>query len=126
MTSKDTQDEVRQIEHDLENLRRRNVTLDRSAHRMKVTFYVFLGLLVVLIAAAAVMGKIAPLVATVFALVVTCITAYAASNQRWIDRAMWVPWGILVIGMKRTEAMAVEDMVAERMARLAELKGERK
>jgi hypothetical protein len=48
-----------------------------------------------------------------------CQIESAYRHERWIDRACRY-------GIARNEAMLVEDMVAKRMARLAELKGERK
>jgi hypothetical protein len=48
-----------------------------------------------------------------------CQIESAYRHERWIDRACHY-------GIPRNEAMLVEDMVAKRMARLAELKGERK
>jgi hypothetical protein len=42
---------------------------------------------------------------------------------RWIDLVGWQPPGLLGINVKRSEAMAIEDMIAERTRRLAELRG---
>jgi Flp pilus assembly protein TadB len=119
MAVTDTQDEICQIESDLEKLRRRYVNLDRSGHRMKVTYFVFLAALLALVMAGAAVGNWFALAASAFVLVMACIMGYAYRHERWIDRACRY-------GIARNEAMLVEDMVAKRMARLAELKGERK
>jgi hypothetical protein len=127
MADEDTENEIRQIEHDLENLHRRYVALDRSAHRIKVSFYVFLAGLVVLAGAAAgaATGNLMVLVSSTAFLMFACAFAYASRHERWIDFASG-PWGWIGLAVRRVEAQAVEDMVTECMARLAELKGDPK
>ena len=122
MTSK-ADSEIAELERDLSNLHLRYLVLDRSAGRMKLTFYAFLVALVLLISAGTFVGNAAAAVASLVVLLSTCAFAYAFRSQRWIDIASG-PWG-WADNVRYIEAQAVEDMVAERMARLDQLKGKR-
>ncbi len=124
-TMTDRKADIRQIEHDLRNLQRRYAALDRSARRMKMRLHVFVATLVALIVAGVATGNGAALFVPTMLLVMTGGLAYACRHWRWIDLTTWTTLGILSVGIKRTEAEAVEDLVAERVARLARLKGTR-
>jgi di/tricarboxylate transporter len=123
MTSK-ADSEIAELERDLSNLHRRYVVLERSARRMKLTFYAFLVALVLLIVVSAVVSNTAAAVASLVVLLSTFALAYGLRSQRWIDIASG-PWG-LADHVRYIEAQAVEDMVTERMARLDQLKGKPK
>jgi hypothetical protein len=131
------QDEIRQIEQDLSNLERRYGSLEDAVKWLKLGF----GANVVALIGFAVLGVAignAGLVATTLALLVLCGLAalagpvsvsaglaWSGRGARWIDVVGWQPPGILGLGVKRSEAMAVEDMIADRRRRLAQLQARR-
>ncbi|HZJ11222.1 MAG TPA: hypothetical protein VFD26_01035 [Methyloceanibacter sp.] len=127
MDETERENEISQIEHDLGNLQRRYAILHRSARRMRISSYFLIVALVGFIVAGIVTGNLAALVAsTAFlmtAILSALVTLYVFPKVRWIDLAGWSPEGIWGVSIWRTEAMAVEDMVAERVERLASLKG---
>jgi hypothetical protein len=118
--------EIRQVEDDLRNLHRRYAHLERSARRLRISFYFLVVALAALIVGGAVMGNMAALVSSVALLIIVILIAWASAHAhpelRWIDYAGWWPEGIYPWTVKRSEAQAVEDMAAERMERLAQLK----
>lgn len=127
MTDADGDTEIRQLEDDLRNLQRRYAILELSGRRLRIMHYVLLAALAALALVSAVMGHLGPsALATavlVVAIVVDLASARAYPELRWIDQANWRDFGFYPWTVKRTEAQAVEDMVAERMERLARLKG---
>jgi hypothetical protein len=126
MKDADRENEIRRIEADLRNFQRRYANLDRSARRVRMSFYFLIAVLAAFIVAGAVMGHPAPLVASAMPLSIVILSAWAIARLypelRWIDYVGWSP-GYWRWAVKQTEAMAVEHMVAERLERLARLKG---
>ena len=123
MTDAERQTEIQQIEQDLRNLQRRYVHLDRAARQFRAGFYVLVTVLGVVIFVFALMGRLPAALFTTVLLVATILFIFACgrmySELRLID---WVG-GHMRWGVKRSEAQAVEGMVAERVERLKHLKG---
>ena len=114
--------EIAKIEHELEILRSRYAIF---AYWAKVVKWVCIGAAVViptlLILAAVTKDPIMALLiafAVGLPVLVTCLFA-AFSRFRWIDLVSPAPWGGL---WYKSEAMAIEAMIAEREARLAQLR----
>jgi hypothetical protein len=113
-------DEIAKIEHELEILRSRYSIFERWA---KITRWYVIGAAV--IASSALVGYAFfhdPLVgafAAVIVMIIGGLLCLARDNDiRWIDVVSWWPWGrIYNIGPK-SEAVAIETMIAEREARL--------
>jgi hypothetical protein len=119
--------EIRQLEQDLDNLQRRYAALGAAVRYLKCGFTLLVIALIALIIWAATIGN-GPLVAALFFLLMiaavlaylgplslTPFWAFGRSKPRWIDVVSW--WR----GAERSEAMAVEDMIADRKQRLAAL-----
>jgi hypothetical protein len=127
-------DEIAKIEHELDILRSRYAIFQRWA---KITKWFFIGLAVTISLAFVGYGVLHDaLVAVIVSVIVVLIGGgfYLTRNDtepRWIDMVSpppgWPrwhdgPWGrIFNIGPK-SEAAAIETMIAEREARLAEIK----
>jgi len=127
MTVAERDREIREIEHELTILKRRYANLDRTARWMRMAFYVLIIVLGELIVAGAVLGLPAfsvgvalPLIA---ALLIPWSVALSNPGMRWIDYVGGSSLGTWRVGIKQTEAMAVEHMVAEGLERLAALEG---
>jgi hypothetical protein len=120
--------EIRQLEQDLDNLRRRHAELDAAVRYLKIGFVLFVIALIALIiwaaaidngalaAALLVLLMIAAVLAYLGPLSMTPFWAFGGPEPRWIDVVSW--WR----GANRSEAMAVEDMIADRKQRLAALR----
>jgi hypothetical protein len=127
MNETERQAEIEKIEHELRLLQRRYANLERAAKRMRLMTYLlvlgFIGVFVAGVLSIDLLGG-----GIVLAFMVPAGLGFCAvwrrfdTGGRWIDSAS-VPFGWWGAGMKRTEAMGVEDMVAERMERLARLRG---
>ena len=120
-------DEISRIERDLENLERRYRALEDSARYLKLGFDAFVVGFIALALWGAFIGN-AGLLALAIALLALCgiialLGPFSVSpclrGARWIDVVGWEPPGVLGLSVKRSEAMAVEDMIAERRRRLA-------
>jgi hypothetical protein len=119
---------IRQLERDLDNLRRRYAALDTAVRYLKIGFVLFVIALIALIIWAAttrngalaagvfILFIIAAVLAYLGPLSMTPFWAFGGPEPRWIDVVSW--WR----GAKRREAMAVEDMIADRKQRLAALR----
>ena len=137
MYETERQKEIDKIERELEILQRRYANLDRAGKRMRVMTYAlsvgFVGILIVALLSLDLLwgGLIALsllLVGMPFWLV--WMRSRPSGTVRWIDHAGWFPGSGYIIpysadwfAVKRTEATAIEDMVAERVERLARLRG---
>ena len=113
--------EICEIEQDLKNLQRRYHHLERSARWTTITFYTFIGVLVLLALAASASGVGVLSMMIGFVIIGMCAVAYAMREQRLIDAISWIGWDWSRVPT-RSEAMAIEDMVAERVERLKHLK----
>jgi len=126
VTDAERQKEIQQLEQDLRNLQRRYAHLDRAARRFRAGFYVLVAVMGIVIFVFAVMGRLPAALFSAAALLATILFIFAYgrmfSELRLIDWVGWRP-GAIRWGVKRSEAEAVEEMVAERMERLARLKG---
>jgi hypothetical protein len=126
------QSEIQQLEHDLANLQRRYKALEQSVRILRFGFYGFIIIIIVLIGWAAVVvgnGDLAG--ALVIPIIILVIAAslgpralrpglmFLDRKPRWIDVVGWKPPGVVGVSVKRTEAMAIEDMIADRQRRLA-------
>ena len=123
----DGADEVARIALDLENLERRYGALEDSVRYLKLGFDAFVVGFVALALWGAFIGN-AGLVVLALALLALCalvalVGPFSMSpglrGARWIDVVGWAPPGMLGVSVKRSEAMAVEDMIAARRRRLA-------
>lgn len=120
--------EIRQLEQDLDNLRRRHAELDAAVRYLKVGFMLFVIALIALIIWAVTIDNGALAAALFILLMIAAVLAYLGPwsmtpfwafgrpEPRWIDVISW--WR----GANRSEAMAVEDMIADREQRLAALR----
>lgn len=126
VTDAERQKEIQQLEQDLRNLQRRYAHLDRAARRFRAGFYVLVAAMGIVIFVFAVMGRLPAALFSAAVLLATILFIFAYgrmfSELRLIDWVGWWP-GHVRWGVKRSEAEAVEDMVAERIERLARLKG---
>jgi hypothetical protein len=120
--------EIRQLEQDLDNLRRRHAELDAAVGYLKIGFVLFVVALIALIIWAATIDNGALAAALFILLMIAAALAYLGPRSmspfwafggpepRWIDVvSRWK-------GANRSEAMAVEDMIADRKQRLAALR----
>jgi len=90
---------------------------------MRATVYCAMAVLGVLVLISAVLGHLPAMLlfGGVFAWALFAVwTSRRAHPERWMDSALYAG---LAYGIRQTEREAVEDMVAERMERLARLKG---
>jgi hypothetical protein len=125
MDTTDREAEIREIERELQILQRRYANLDAAGRQLRAGFYIMIGLLITFMIVAAIMSHLPALLlwmgVLVFALLNIWATTRLFPDLRLIDWVGWWPgrprWGV-----KRSEAEAGEDMVAERMERLARLK----
>jgi hypothetical protein len=117
--------EIRQLEQDLDNLRRRYAALDTAVKYLKIGFVLLVIALIIwaattrngaLAAALFILFVIAAALAYLGPISLTPFWAFGGPEPRWIDVVSW--WK----GAKRSEAMAVEDMIADRKQRLAALR----
>jgi hypothetical protein len=108
----DGADETARIARDLENLERRYGALEDSVRYLKLGFDAFVVDFVALALWGVFIGN-AGLIVVALALL-ACLR-----GARWIDVVGWAPPGLLGVSVKRSEAMAIEDMIAERRRRLA-------
>lgn len=121
--------EILQLEQDLANLHRRYATLKQSVRLLQFGFralaLVAIGFLVV----AAILGNIGLAVAMILFLLGLVLLIgprmlFAHPEPGWIDVVSW-NWnrfGMFGSQPKRSEAMAIEDMIAERTRRLEALR----
>ena len=123
--------EIGRIEQDLENLERRYVALQGAVKWLKRGFGANVAALIAIAFWGGVAGK-AGLVALALALLALSGLAalvgpaslgvglaWSGRGARWIDVVGGRPLGILGLSVKRSEAMAIEDMIAQRRRRLA-------
>jgi hypothetical protein len=126
--------EIRRLEQELENLAARYCALLQAALWLERGFIFFAALLICLMAVGVVIGNLA-FVATM-ALPLLLIVAIGLIGPRglqpwlpggrWIDAVGWKPIGYYGAAVQRSEAMAVESMIAERTQRLAALRADKR
>ncbi|MBV8825933.1 MAG: hypothetical protein JO220_13185 [Hyphomicrobiales bacterium] len=130
MTSADDEakrSEILQLEQDLANLHRRYAALSQSVRILQIGFRA-LGLsAIALVVLAIILGNIGLAVAMIlFVLALLVMTGpkmlLGTPEPGWIDVVSWRPFGIFGPAVKRSEAMAIEDMIAERTRRLEALR----
>jgi hypothetical protein len=132
--SQHTPDEIGKLRQDLENLERCYAVLEQGGRRVKTAYFVYLGALAVLTIGGIFLENGLVMSATSFmVLILSIIVALLADMRgtRWIDVVGWRPGFLgggeaagLVAVVRRSEAQAVEDMIAERKMRLASLRQE--
>jgi hypothetical protein len=121
-------DEIAKIEHELDILRSRYAIFERTA---KIAKWCFIVVTVAILLAFVCYGIHDPLAAAIVGTIFVVIgggvylTRHSTPHHRWIDVASpppgW-PWGrVFNIGPK-SEAEAIEIMIAERERRLIEIK----
>lgn len=121
--------EIGRIEHELENLVDSYSVLENNVWWLKTSFKAFIVALVGLAAFGAIVGNPGLFVASAVFLVLAGLAALIGRldgrfrSVRWIDLVGWQPPGIYGVSVKRSEATAIEDMIAERLDRLAQLRG---
>jgi hypothetical protein len=112
-------EEIARLEHELAELRSQYANLERNAHVMKRGSMFMLAALVVFILFLLwrdfIVGAIAVIVSAVVA---ALVWFFPASDRRWIDAG--TPMGEFEFGP--SQAQKVEQWIADREARLAELR----
>jgi hypothetical protein len=129
-----TLSEIHRLEQDLENLAARYSALLQAALWLRRGFVFFAALLICLMAMGVVIGNLA--FAATMALPLLLIVAIGLIGPRgltpwlpggrWIDAVGWKPPGYYGAAVQRSEAMAVEDMIADRTQRLAALRADKR
>jgi hypothetical protein len=126
------EDEICRIEQDIENLERRYAELETAVRLLKVGFGMIAIALIALAIAGVVIQRGGIIVSAMVGLLLIGIGVLAGPRSvmpslawnyerswRWIDAVGWRPDGPKV---KRSEAMAIEDMIADRQRRLGQLR----
>jgi hypothetical protein len=112
--------EIQKLEQDLENLERCYAALEQSARWLKQGFFVLIPALIALVLWGIVIDNLK--LAAMSLLILIYFAVWSRLNRRrWIDIVSYRPRSFV----QRTEAMAIEDMIADRKARLAAWRGER-
>jgi hypothetical protein len=132
MTSVDDEarrSEILQLEQDLANLHRRYATLKQSVRILQVGFRALALVAIAFMVWAIILANIGLAVAMIlFLLALVALIGprilFADPEPGWIDVVSWKPIGMFGPNVKRSEAMAVEDMIAERTRRLEALRAE--
>jgi hypothetical protein len=132
MTSVDDEarrSEILQLEQDLANLHRRYATLKQSVRILQVGFRALALVAIAFMVWAIILANIGLAVAMIlFLLALVALIGprilFANPEPGWIDVVSWKPIGMFGPDVKRSEAMAVEDMIAERTRRLEALRAE--
>jgi hypothetical protein len=132
MTSVDDEarrSEILQLEQDLANLHRRYATLKQSVRILQVGFRALALVAIAFMGWAVILANIGLAVAMIlFLLALVALIGprilFADPEPGWIDVVSWKPIGMFGPDVKRSEAMAVEDMIAERTRRLEALRAE--
>ena len=132
MTSADDEarrSEILQLEQDLANLHRRYATLKQSVRILQVGFRALALVAIAFMVWAIILANIGLAVAMIlFLLALVALIGprilFADPEPGWIDVVSWKPIGMFGPDVKRSEAMAVEDMIAERTRRLEALRAE--
>jgi hypothetical protein len=130
MTSVDDEvrrSEILQLERDLANLHRRYATLKQSVRILQVGFRALALVAIAFMVWAIILANIGLAVAMIlFLLALVALIGlrilFADPEPGWIDVVSWKPIGMFGPDVKRSEAMAVEDMIAERTRRLEALR----
>ena len=112
--------EIRKLEQDLENLERCYAALEQSARWLKQGFFVLITALIALVLWGLVIGNL-KLAAMSLLILISFAVWWRLNTRRLIDIVSYPPR----LYVQRTEARAIEDMIADRKARLAALRGER-
>ena len=132
MTSVDDEarrSEILQLEQDLVNLHRRYATLKQSVRILQLGFRALALVAIAFMVWAVILANIGLAVAMIlFLLALVALIGprilFADPEPGWIDVVSWKPIGMFGPDVKRSEAMAVEDMIAERTRRLEALRAE--
>ena len=130
MTSTDDaarRSEILQLEQDIANLNRRHATLKHSVRLLQVGFRALGLVAIAFLVLAVILANIGLAVAMILFLLALVVLIgpkmlFADPEPGWIDVVGWKPLGTFGPQPKRSEAMAVEDMIAERTRRLEALR----
>jgi len=119
--------EILQLEQDLANLHDRYATLQQSVRILQIGFRVLALVAVAFLVLAVILVNIGLAVAMIlFLLAVIALIGprmlFATPEPGWIDVVGWKAFGMFEPDAKRSEAMAIEDMIAERTRRLEALR----
>jgi hypothetical protein len=129
-----TLSEIHRLEQDLENLAARYSALLQSALWLKRGFIFFAAVLICLMAVGVILGNLAFVVTMALPLLLIAAIGLIGPRGlqpwlpggRWIDAVGWKPIGYYGAAVQRSEAMAVESMIAERTQRLAALRADKR
>jgi hypothetical protein len=118
------EEEFRRLERELENLVGRYCALEDAVYWLQLGFRV--SALIAMAAFGVAAGNRGIFLVALASLILSAIAAlspidWSGRRVRWIDLVGWQPPGLLGINVKRSEAMAIEDMIAERSRLLAQL-----
>jgi len=130
MTSADNEarrSEILQLEQDLVNLHRRYATLKHSVRILQVGFRALALVALAFLVWAVVIANFGLAVVMILFLLGLVVLIgprmlFAHPETGWIDVVGWKPLGTFGPRVKRSEAMAIEDMIAERTRRLEALR----
>jgi hypothetical protein len=130
MTSADDEgrrSEILQLEQDLANLRGRYAALSQSVRILQFGFRALALVAIGFLVLAAILGNIGLAVAMILFLLGLVLLIgprmlFAHPEPGWIDVVSWRPFGMFGPDVKRGEAMAIEDMIADRTRRLEALR----
>jgi hypothetical protein len=120
-------DEILQLEQDLANLHGRYAALQSSVRILQIGFRALAFVAVAFIVLAIILANIGLAVVMILFLIgllalIGPRMLFTHPEPGWIDVVGWNPFGIFGPGAKRSEAMAIEDMIAERTRRLEALR----
>jgi hypothetical protein len=133
MTSADDEarrSEILQLKQDLANLHRRYAALKQSVRILQLGLRALALVAVAIMVWGVVVANIGLAIAMILFLIGLVVLVgprilFADPEPGWIDVISWRQLGMIGPTPKRSEAMAVEDMIAERTRRLEELRAGR-
>ena len=133
MTSADDEarrSEILQLEQDLANLYGRYAALQQSVRILQMGLRALGVIAIGFLVCAVILANIGLAVMMILFLLGLVILIgprmlFAVPEPGWIDVVGWKPFGMLGPQVKSSEAMAIEDMIAERTRRLEALRAGR-
>jgi hypothetical protein len=119
--------EILQLEQDLANLHGRYAALQSSVRILQIGFRALALVAVAFIVWGVVVANVGLAVVMILFLLGLLVSTgprmlFTHPEPGWIDVVGSNPFGIFGPGVKRSEAMAIEDMIAERTRRLEALR----
>jgi hypothetical protein len=121
--------EILQLEQDLANLHRRYATLQQSVRILQVGFRALALVAIAFLVVAVILANIGLAVVMIVFLLALVLLAgrrmlFSDPEPGWIDVVGWKPLGTFAPRVAQSEAMAIEDMIAERTRDLEALRAQ--